>query len=276
MSYNCCRQASLCPMNKICKPLNSMAKPWKRFTCECPDGYHGDNCDQPIRSCAGYVGDSRISGIRKVVGYNNSVYDVFCHFHSGASWTLVQSYGFVNVSIESNFRKSLYESHPLNENSLTWSAYRLSKLRMKSIKDNSTFLQFTCDYEKIRDIEQSDYVQIPLQDIEMSSENVSDVLELDESTTYLTIREDRGKIGNDDLSKCQMWLHQSSRWSLLMGFTNESQTDDCIINHISNFSCHDNEYYFFSSDHLDSICIKKLHRCVQHDNSTTQLWFGTP
>ncbi|CAB4007280.1 Hypothetical predicted protein [Paramuricea clavata] len=137
--------------NSICKPINSLKQPWKRFACECPEGYHGDNCDEPITSCGGYLDGPRKSGMYKVMDSEKSMHEVYCHFQSDVAWTLVQSYSFANGSSNSEFkqvRKSLCESHPLRENALTWSGYRFSKARMESIKNNSTFLQFTCDYEK--------------------------------------------------------------------------------------------------------------------------------
>ena len=89
MKYNCCQQSDLCPENKICKPINSLQQPWKRFTCECPDGYHGDDCHQPITSCDGYANSSRTSGWYKVVeSAGSSVRDVYCHFDSDGAWTL--------------------------------------------------------------------------------------------------------------------------------------------------------------------------------------------
>ncbi|CAB4043664.1 Dihydrolipoyllysine-residue acetyltransferase component 3 of pyruvate dehydrogenase complex, partial [Paramuricea clavata] len=134
MKYNCCQQSGICPENKICKPVNSQEQPWKRFTCECPDGYHGDNCDQPITSCQGYAKGSRKSGMYKAVdSIVGLLYSVYCHFDSESAWTLVQSYSFANRSL-GQFKKSLSNNRPISENALTWSGYRLSKARMESIK----------------------------------------------------------------------------------------------------------------------------------------------
>ena len=205
MKYNCCQQSDVCPKNKICKPLNSPQQPWKRFTCECPDGYHGDNCDQPIRSCSGYLDVRHKSGMYKVVDYNNSVYEVYCHFDSNAAWTLVQSYSFANRSLR-QFKKPLFGDAPVSEDDLTWSGFRLRKPRMSSIKDDSTFIQFTCEYEKKLGIKMSDYVQIPLQKINM------DVFH-DQFWKYssnIDIDLGRSKIGRYDLNHCQINLYQGA------------------------------------------------------------------
>ena len=148
IKYNCCHQSNICPKNKICKPINFLKqkqKPWKRFTCECTGGYHGDNCDELIRSCGVYLDRRRESGMYQVVDSVNGSYEVYCHFDSDhVAWTLVQSYSFENRSLV-QFKKSLSKDIPISENALTWSGYRLSKPRMKSIKNNSIFLQFTCN-----------------------------------------------------------------------------------------------------------------------------------
>ena len=275
IKFNCCQQSGICPKNKICVPLNFPEQPWKRFACKCPDGYHGDSCAQPIRSCESYANGSRISGMYNVTAYNGTVYEVYCHFDSDASWTLVQSYSFANASsYESKFRKPLYESHPVSKNSLTWSGYRLSKPRMKSIQHNSAFLQFTCEYEKTRDVTKSDYVQIPFEDIKEHS-TVVDILEYNVTTGYLTVREGRGQIGNNDVSHCKIWLHQSSLYSLGIGFTRNYQTTSCKTSDLSQLSCPSTStYYLFRSNSRP--CIREVHRCLQHRNSTTQLWFGSP
>ena len=230
IKFNCCRQSGICPKNKICVPLNFPEQPWKRFVCKCPDGYHGENCDQPIRSCEGYANGYRISGMYKVTAFNSTVYEVYCHFDSNFSWTLVHSFSFANASSDqTKFRNPLFKSHPVSEDFLTWSGYRLSKPRMKSIQDNSTFLQFTCEYEKTRDVTKSDYVQIPFVDIQTLSKFV-DVLELKEITDSLTVSEGRGQIGNDDLSQCRINLHQTIYYSLTMGFPLNYKLKDCNIN----------------------------------------------
>ena len=273
MKYNCCQQSGLCPENKTCKPINSQEQPWKRFTCECRDGYHGENCDQPIMSCQGYAQGSRMSGMYKVVGSDGTVYEVYCHFDPDGAWTLAQSYSFANKSRD-QFQKSLSEDLPLSENALTWSGYKLSKARMESIKNNSTFLQFTCDYEKYLDIKKSDYVQIPLGNIkkwEEGSEKVVDVLGINwyYHTSDVTIGSGRGKIGKYDLSDCQIKLYRDENWPLHVNIYETIPT--CKFN---SWPCSGSTHNYFSGYNLPPDCVRKVHRCAQNNNSTTQLWFG--
>ena len=271
MKYNCCQQSDLCPENKTCKPLNSPKKPWKRFTCEYQDGYHGDNCDQPMVSCQGYAQCSRKSGLYKVADtVGGPLYEVYCHFDSdGAAWTLVQSYSFANRSLD-QFKKFISNNLPMSENVLTWSGYRLSKPRMKSIKNNSTFLQFTCDYEKHLAIKKSDYVQLRLQDINV------DVLELRNDTSNVgAIRDVRGKIGKYDLDHCETQLRQNTDGPLHVSFKHRNLINDPTPCKFNESPCSWNHEYFGSYLQIDA-CFNKVHSCVQNAHSTTQLWFGVP
>ena len=269
MKYNCCQQSDLCPKNKMCKPFNSQEKSWKRFTCECPDGYHGDNCEQPITSCQGYAQGSRKLGKYKIVNTDdNSVYEVYCHFDSDGAWTLVQSYNLANGSLNSKFKqfgRTLVRNDPVSENDLTWSGYRLSKPRMKSIKDNSTFLQFTCEYEKNLAINKSDYIQFP------NSIHI-DVLELSGNTRYITIGERCGKIGGYDLRDCQIWLNQQTGSPLHVHIVRERSSTQCMF---QNVKCAGFSNKYFGKYSVTSECRKQVHSCTQNDNSTTQIWFGT-
>ena len=267
---SCCQVSTLCPDYKICKPINILSKPWKRFKCVCPDGYHGIGCKKPITSCQGYTRSSRKSGIYKLVSSEGSLYEAYCHFDSDGTWTLVQSYSFTNGSHNSKFqslRKSLIENHPVSENALTWNGYRLSKPRMKSIKNGSSFVQFTCNYEKNLAINKSDYVQIQLRNIKSSSGK--DILELAGETPYLTLGDGCGKIGEYVLDECSIRLYQYSTMALHVRFNHDNdqcafkKSQHCFWNH-----------QFFGSYQVISECFNAVHRCAQNENSTTQLWFG--
>ncbi len=195
----------------------------------------------------------------------NSLYDVYCHFNSDGAWTLVQSYSFANKSLH-QIKKPLSDDAPVSEEDLTWSGYRLREPRMRSIKDNSSFLQLTCDYEKHHDIEQSDYVQIPLEDIKKSSQDV-DFLELSGYTSYTGIGGGRGKIGEHDLNHCKIKFHQDTNWPLHVHI--KKTVPECKFNKLSH--CYDISYNYFGDYYSRTGC---GHGCVQNHYSTTQLWFG--
>ena len=220
-----------------------------------------------MTSCAGYLDGPRKSGMHKVMDSEKTVYEVYCHFESEVAWTLVESYSFANRSLD-QFKESLSEDRPISENALTWSGYRLSKARMESIKNSSNFLQFTCDYEKHIDLNQSDFVQLELQNLKTTvGGNIVDVLELNRFTSYVTIGKGRVKIGEYDLSDCQIRLHQRPQKQLYV-----DNISGCTSNVLP--CTHSYYYNLFSSYYSPSACVKKIHRCVQNANSTTQLWFG--
>ena len=268
MKYNCCQQSDLCPKNKTCKPFNSQEKSWKRFTCECPDGYHGDNCDQPIRSCGGYLDVPRESGIYKVVDSDGSEYKVYCHFDSDGAWT--QSFSFANGSANTSFqqfRNPLSQSHPVGENDLAWSGYRLRKSRMQSIEDDAKLVLFTCDHIKTSNVEESDYLKILLTDV------VEKFLELSGYGSNLPIQ--RGKIGGTQLirnDRCLFNLFQyfpanmyASSYLFECGITPSPKSASC--NSQSRYSA-------FGNYDGANACFEIAHRCVISSESTTQLWFG--
>ena len=276
MLFNCCQQPGLCSENKICKTFNSPTKPWKRFTCECPAGYHGNDCQTPITSCQGYAKISGKSGMYKLVdSVDNSLYEVYCHFESGSAWTLVLSSSHKNTG--DVLKISLSQNWPMNENALTWSSYRLRKNRMQSIKGNSTFVQLSCDFEKHYDIQKLDHVQMPLESFENG--NIADILEIEDNyTPFADIDEGRGRIGGNDLYGCRIRLHQKTNRPLHVHFKKSGTgPSGCTI---SNFPCSSGGRYFDSylsiscGDECD--CDNIVHRCVQNNLSTTQLWFGTP
>ena len=271
MNDNCCQQSDLCPDNKTCKPFYSPQQPWKRFTCECKDGYHGDNCDQPITSCQGYAQGSRKWGKYKIVDPgDNSVYEVYCHFDSDGAWTLIQSFSFANGSAGTSFqqfRNPLSHSHPVGENDLAWSGYRLRKSRMQSIEDDAKLVLFTCDHIKTSNVEESDYLKILLTDL------VEKFLELNGYSSNLPIQ--RGKIGGMQLirnDRCLFNLFQyfpanmyASSYLFECGITPSPKSASC--NSQSRYSA-------FGNYDGANACFEIAHRCVISSESTTQLWFG--
>jgi hypothetical protein len=236
----------------------------------CPDGYHGDRCDKPIKSCAGYSDLRRESGKYKLVDFGSTLYEVYCHFDSDGAWTLVQSYIFKN---KNSFKDSLSVDHPVNENDPNWSKYRLGQARMRTIKENSTYVQFTCDYQKVNlDIKKSDYLQISLQTIKQKVNDLItsvDILRFSGYTTYITIPRGFGATGDNNLTDCEIWLHQGINNALHVHIVNRAPK--CNFDS----SCDSGQNNYFGSFVSPYDCIKKLHRCVQKDGSTTQLWFGT-
>ncbi len=255
LNDNCCQQSGLCLGKKICKPIYLPQRPWKRFTCECPDGYHGDDCNKPIQSCGGYLDRYwKPAGMYKVK--SNDWFEVYCHFDSdGGAWTLVQSASYANHTRSENaFTKPLTKDRPLiSQNALTWSGYRLSKARMQSIYTNSAHLGFTCDFEKVDDVHEMDYLQMPFPNTDIIKDKFNKT----------TISRYHAQINEDDLQNCTVELRQGGQKGLHVRI----KGDSCAF--VPNNPCKDFHYFTYYP------CLEQTHRCTQNENSTSQLWFGS-
>ena len=263
MNDNCCQQSDLCPMNTICKPFTSRTKPWKRFTCVCQDGYHGDNCDQPITSCQGYAQGSRKTGLHKIVDPNGALYKVYCHFDSDGAWTLVQSFSFAERTVtNSKFETPLTTDTPVRYSAQPdWNAYRLGKARIQRINVNSNYVRFTCGFENVANVNQTDYLQISLEELETK-----------DFTTYSPDTEMssyRGKINEIDLRGCKIKLHQDNK---CFHVHVEAKSGCAFVPAGKPSGC--NKFNYFS-EFGKAACIVSTHRCTQDQTSTSQLWFGT-
>ena len=201
----------------------------------------------------------------KVLDSVNRPYEVYCHFDSDGAWTLVQSCSFANHTVENNvFGKSLSEDHPFSENALTWSGYRLSQTRMLFINQNSDRLRFTCGFEKEQDVNQTDYLQMLLDQLGSNT---------DITTKYfnkIEISLSRGKINGTDLNGCQIKVGQRTGKGLRVHI--ESGDGALFVPEKPNAG-HCNSFRYFSN-FLSKQCLLPTHRCTQNEKSTSQLWFG--
>ena len=262
MNDNCCQQPGICPTGRTCKPLKSSQQSWKRYTCECKPGYSGVECNQPIRSCGGYLNNGiRESGIHKIVDSGNTFYEVYCHFDSDGAWTLVQSYNFGNhITNPSAFRKPLTEDDPVSQNLLDWNRYRLSRARMASINEDSDNIRFTCDFEKVDNLDQTDYLQIPLDQLG----NLRYVTTNDPNNNLSFYR---GTINHKDLKGCNIKLHQNGGEGFHVHIDEE---DNCAFKPQESLC---DKFRYFSHFPTPQ-CIEQTHRCSSGPYSTSQLWFG--
>ena len=165
-----------------------------------------------------------------------------------------------------HFKKSLSKDLPLNEYTPTWGGYRLRNSRMARIREHSAFILFTCDYEKHYDIRKSDFVKVQYKGIQsQSNEPEVDILYLEGTAK---VSKFHGKIGKTDLRNCEITFNQSSTSTLHVHINPDF--NNCNFKPIT---CHKYNRYF--GDYDGSTCFDKTHSCVQNENSTTQLWFGS-
>ncbi len=161
----------------------------------------------------------------------------------------------------------MYDDAAVSEDDLTWSGYRLKKRRMSSIKDDSTFIQFTCEYEKNLGIKMSDYVQIPLLKID------TDILQSSVHSFDIDIIIDQGggKVGGSDLTHCRIRLYQNLDQPLhvFFGYIHADANSACANNPFLRFQS--GFVYFGGFNHLSDE-MKEFHRCATNENSTTQLY----
>ena len=119
----------------------------KRFQCDCPEGYAGEQCEIKARSCASYAkSPNKKNGLHVIHAPDGSKLSVFCHFTPQYAMTLVMSFSKQQYDVFHPY--SLMEDFPKNEDAQNWSEYRLSLANMKGIRDDSsTHWMYTCSYQ---------------------------------------------------------------------------------------------------------------------------------
>ena len=266
--YNCCKQSGLCLNNGVCLPTSPKTnKIWKRFKCKCLDGFHGDRCERPIKSCNDVYNEvSKVSGVYKVRDSKLASYEVYCNFDLdvNVTWTLVQSYSLKNSTLFSRDLNlvftTLSENSPLSENTLEWGGYRLSKPRMQEITENSQFLLFTCNYEKRSHLYWSDYVEMYVPG------HYGLVLDVNGTLDVLI---EHGRIGAQYFGSCHTWLAQIAGEVLHVNMYHDYT--GCKEFKTPSYC---NSFKYFGSYKFGKACLDGNHRCLEGAESTTQLWFG--
>ncbi|EDV20714.1 uncharacterized protein TRIADDRAFT_60661 [Trichoplax adhaerens] len=81
-----------------------------------------------------------------------SPYTTYCDFESDTPfvWTLIESFSLQEAQKTAN-RKGVYVNHPIGECILSWSAFRLSRLRMDTIISSygTTHYRTTCNFNYV-------------------------------------------------------------------------------------------------------------------------------
>ena len=272
IDINCCLTSSPCYNAGTCLPTTSRDE--ERFKCKCPNayegkrcerkrcnpGYKGENCMEPIRSCLGYSDRNLQPGEYTIIDNDGNPYQVYCQFskndYFAIAWTLIQSYSLAN---KDKFNKSFIFDHPVNESSPSWDNYRLSKIRIDHIIDNSNaFWRITCNYNTDRlpgiDFVRARIDKAPLLNKYNDGENCFEV-------DHIAIR-------SHSCADCKVYMVNDGNRPLY--FDPKRSNENCGMNVPNITMCGNEAENNFGYYH----CVNSVHRCSSSPASTTQLWLG--
>ena len=141
---------------------------------------------------------------------------------------------------------------PLNEESLQWNKYRLSRDKMQHIADHSTHLRFTCNFET-DGLVFTDYARAKLEGFQIFD------MWYAECRSY-----ERVNIRGVECHDCTAASYQRDGTMFHIG---TYSTENCQFNATVGAVYREQTFgrYTFRNP---------LFRCVSARNSTTQIWFG--
>ena len=110
------------------------------------------------------------NGIYNIVDEQNISFPVYCDFGSepNAAWTLIQSHSLQNKNAF-NGKPFYLHDMPINQDAPEWNNYRLSKSRMKSIREVSTHWRATCNF-RTDGVDYRDYWRVSLESLDLSAQ----------------------------------------------------------------------------------------------------------
>ena len=187
-----------------------------------------------------------------------SLFDVFCDFdlNTTNAWTLVQLY---NLQQKISFRRlSFIVDNSVNAISPRWDAYRLPKLRMKPIQDDSSQFRMTCNYDT-DGVVYHDYFQI--------AKDQLNILTFKNSGSCILV--ERIDIRGESCENCTAIFYGMSNEALHTDSYSSSRAG-CEFKPTGALSCggkgEDNFGVY--------VCVIPDHRCSSSQLSTTQAWLG--
>jgi hypothetical protein len=176
----------------------------------------------------------------------------------------VSSFSFAQrIASNSDFENPLTVDVPVGQGSAQpdWNAYRLSKARMRHINVNSDHMLFTCGFENVDYVNQTDHLQVPLQ--QFAPNNDFTTTSPNDVASFT-----RGQVQGINLNECETKLHQDGK-CMHVHITHKNNCEFLPASKPSGCSKFD---YF--GEHNGMNCIVPTHRCTKDVNSTTQFWFG--
>ena len=242
------------------KCLSPSPRCQKRFACNCPNGYQGERCEQPIKSYRGYSNGSRVPGNYTVIDGDLRPFQVFCDFDSNSSmtWTLIQS---VKLKYREEFcGKTLSGDFAKNQHEPSWSRYRLSKSAMESIQNDSTQWRITCRYET-DGVVYTDYVR--------ALNNEANILHTYDISTSC-VKVEYINVRDQSCTQCTVMFWQTNNYGIFHFDSYYENFYSCSFKTSGYLECNrdgeDNFGWYY--------CNNYRHRCSSSDEATTQTWFG--
>ena len=187
--------------------------------------------------------------------------EVFCDFDSNSTntWTLVQSFKLQNKNSFKN--RPFTIDFPVNSISSGWDAYRLSKLRMQSIQEDSSKFRVTCNYDT-DGVVYRDYLQV--------ANNQLDILTFASGGPCVLV--ERINIRGQSCENCTAYIYQGGQYNFALHSDSYYSTGrGCEFKPTGGTRC-------VGSSGEDNFgvykCVNPAHRCSSSHSSTTQTWFG--
>ncbi|XP_020894485.1 uncharacterized protein LOC114574249 [Exaiptasia diaphana] len=158
--YNGCCRSQPCMNGGTC--VERCHSPLEKFTCECQNRYTGRVCEKRITECfdirkyasPSYVERSKIFVLAR--SDNGQEISVYCSIFANSSWTLVESFAFVN---NLHYRsKAFFDEASQTPTAPNWSHYRLSLEMMKYLRSKTTIFSATCSFERKNNRIRPDFV----------------------------------------------------------------------------------------------------------------------
>ena len=259
---SCCVMSTPCLNGGTCLPSPSTTNQ-TRFTCSCPAGFGGKLCEVSLKfpfSCRGLAKTSPAGKYQLQVNSSGDIFETFCDFNDTAmmAWTLIQSHELQNTDL---MRVPLYENAPVNENTPSWKAFRLSLPIMQSIQADSVKMRLTCNYDQ-DGVVYRDYAVALLTDIAVLSYQGRKCLKYE----YIDIR-------GQHCSSCTAHTRQGKPSTAFHIDVNNTHGSRCNLYPTGIKFCDDD----LSEDNFGYYrCTNPLHRCTAANTSTSQIWLGAP
>ena len=215
-------------------------------------------CEKPM-TCAGH-GQGLVSGLYPITLPSGQELKVYCDFQSqpGFVWTLIESFALAEK--DRYVYKSFTLDFPVNQESLNWRDYRLSRSVMQHLKSNATLWRATCRYDT-DGLVTTDYIRGLLTNTDILT-YVSD--SKCAHVQHINVR-------GISCSECTAHFYQSALSHAFVdsgyGISLGCQWDG-RVGAVESLGSWDDNFGKYGTINLE-------HRCSSSSASTTQWWLGT-